>query len=185
MSVNAQYNLARPGSLPVSIAGYQRRKMFAAFVERSGVTAVRHDPRCRRDLGPAVRSLQLSRNRGGPRKSRITAIGLDDGAFLEKLHPGLHFVKADGCALPFADGAFDFAHSSAVLEHVGNRDRQAPVSARVVPRGPPRRLHHDAEPVVPGRVPHDAAAAALAAAALVSRGARTASAMSSSPTRRI
>ncbi len=28
MAVNAQYNVAAPNSLPVKIAGYQRRKMF-------------------------------------------------------------------------------------------------------------------------------------------------------------
>src|SRR6266852_2743227 len=37
MTVNAQYNIAKPDSLPVRVAAYQRKKMFAAFVERSGI----------------------------------------------------------------------------------------------------------------------------------------------------
>jgi hypothetical protein len=59
-----------------------------------------------------------------PRKDRITATGTDDAAFLEEMHPGLKFVRADGRSLPFADREFDFVHSSAVLEHVGNRRMQ-------------------------------------------------------------
>ena len=124
MTVNAQYNLARPGSLPIRVAGHQRRKMFTAFVAQTGIAP-----------GDTILDVGATSDRvydhsnylesWWPEKSGITAIGLDDGGFLEALHPGLHFIKADGCALPFADASFDFAHSSAVLEHVGNRARQA------------------------------------------------------------
>jgi ubiquinone/menaquinone biosynthesis C-methylase UbiE len=60
-----------------------------------------------------------------PHKDRITASGMDNAAFLEELHPGLRFVNADGRNLPFADEEFDYVHSSAVLEHVGSRDKQS------------------------------------------------------------
>jgi SAM-dependent methyltransferase len=59
-----------------------------------------------------------------PHKSNITAVGIDDAQFLEELYPGITFRKADGRDLPFADGAFDVVHSSAVLEHVGSRENQ-------------------------------------------------------------
>jgi hypothetical protein len=39
MGVNAQYNVAKPDSLPIKIAGYQRRKMFTAFFSAMRVTA--------------------------------------------------------------------------------------------------------------------------------------------------
>jgi ubiquinone/menaquinone biosynthesis C-methylase UbiE len=41
------------------------------------------------------------------------------------MYPGLRFVFADGRHLAFADQEFDYVHSSAVLEHVGSRQKQA------------------------------------------------------------
>tara|TARA_B100002051_G_scaffold27938_1_gene21756 strand:- start:454 stop:1122 length:669 start_codon:yes stop_codon:yes gene_type:complete len=55
---------------------------------------------------------------------QITAVGLEDASFLEDQYPGLVFVKADACTLPFSDKVFDFAFCSAVIEHVGSRQRQ-------------------------------------------------------------
>jgi hypothetical protein len=48
------------------------------------------------------------------------------------------FVQADALDLPFADGAFDLIHSSAVLEHVGSITNQARMireASRVARRG--------------------------------------------------
>jgi ubiquinone/menaquinone biosynthesis C-methylase UbiE len=55
-----------------------------------------------------------------PYKHRITAVGLADASQLEKMYPGLTFVLANGKNMPFADNSFDFAFSSAVIEHVGS-----------------------------------------------------------------
>ena len=123
-TVNAQYNLARPNSLPIRIAGRQRRKMFAAFVQAMGVgpgdTIV--------DVGvTSDRSYDHSNylEAWHPHKDKVTAVGVDDAAFLEAVYPGMRFVRADGRDLPFEDAAFDFAHSSAVLEHVGAAGKQS------------------------------------------------------------
>ena len=123
MNVNAQYNVARPGSLPVRIAAHQRRKMFDEFVAQTRIRA-----------GDTLLDVGVTSDRGydhsnyveawWPDPAHIIAIGLDDAGFLESTYPGLHFVRADGCDLPFADASFDFVHSSAVLEHVGCRARQ-------------------------------------------------------------
>jgi hypothetical protein len=72
-----------------------------------------------------------------PYKNKITAVGLDDAAFLEQRYPGMKYLRADGRDLPFASGSFDVVHSSAVLEHVGGfSDQQAFISelARVARR---------------------------------------------------
>jgi ubiquinone/menaquinone biosynthesis C-methylase UbiE len=123
-AVNAQYNVARPDSLPIRIAGHQRRRMFERFVAATGIgpgdTVV--------DVGATSdRSYDHSNylEAWHPHKDKVTAVGVDDASFLESLYPGMKFVRADGRELPFEDGAFDWAHSSAVLEHVGSAAKQS------------------------------------------------------------
>ena len=85
-TVNAQYNVARPDSLPIKIAGYQRRKMFAVFLRASGIAP---DDSVA-DIGvTSDRSYHHSNyfEAWYPHKSRITAVGLDEASFLERNTP--------------------------------------------------------------------------------------------------
>jgi ubiquinone/menaquinone biosynthesis C-methylase UbiE len=123
MEVNAQYNVSKPGSLPVKIAEHQHRKMFAAFLRHAGIGE-----------GDTVLDVGATSNRSYehsnyleawlPHNRRVTAVGIDDASFLTAAHPGLTFVRADGRTLPFKDASFDFVQPSAVLEHVGSRKGQ-------------------------------------------------------------
>jgi len=123
MGVNAQYNIAKPDSLPIKIAGYQRRKMFTAFLSAMRVTA--NDTIL--DIGATSDQSYDHSNyleAWYNSRARITAIGIDDAASIESLYPGVRFIQANGLELPFRNGSFDYVHSSAVLEHVGARVSQ-------------------------------------------------------------
>lgn len=123
MRVNRQYNVAAANSLPVKVAHRQRLKMYSRFQ----AAAAPSEADTIIDVGvTSDREYDHSNYLEAwyPHKSRITAVGIDDAAFIEQEYPGVRFVCADGCSLPFGDNSFDFAHSSAVIEHVGNRERQ-------------------------------------------------------------
>jgi SAM-dependent methyltransferase len=59
-----------------------------------------------------------------PHTEKLTATSIEDASHLAALHPGLTFVQTSGDGLPFDDDQFDIAFSTAVIEHVGDRERQ-------------------------------------------------------------
>jgi hypothetical protein len=121
---NAQYNVAKPGSLPVRIAAHQRRKMFNRFMLDTGVAATESIL----DVGVTSDRTQEASNyleAWYPYKHMVTAVGIDDASFLHSQYPGMKFLRADGLHLPFRDQTFDVVHSSAVIEHVGSLYRQS------------------------------------------------------------
>jgi Methyltransferase domain len=125
---NAQYNLATPESLAVRAAAHVRTRMYARFIRN---TAIRPDDTLL-DVGATTDQTYPASNyieAWYPQKDKVTAVGLDDAAFLERLYPGITYVRADGRDLPFQSASFDIVHSSAVLEHVGSfSDQQRFVS---------------------------------------------------------
>jgi hypothetical protein len=119
---NKQFNLTVPGSLPVRIGTYQRRRMYEKFLSETKVVKVDKIL----DVGVAADDAYESSNyleQWYPEKTAITAVGIDDAAYLEREY-GVRFVRANGRYLPFRDRAFDIVHSSAVLEHVGSLQDQ-------------------------------------------------------------
>jgi ubiquinone/menaquinone biosynthesis C-methylase UbiE len=124
MEVNAQYSLAQPGSLSQRVAAHQRRKMFIAFLEGTGIT----EQDTVLDVGATSDQSYDHSNyleAWYPHKRQVTAAGIDDASHLERVFPGVTVVCANGLHLPFRNEVFDFVHSSAVLEHVGGPDKQA------------------------------------------------------------
>ncbi|MGH9518951.1 MAG: class I SAM-dependent methyltransferase, partial [Terriglobales bacterium] len=130
MALNAQYNIAAPNSLAARIAAHQRRRMYERFVAELGITL--NDTII--DVGATSdRTYDHSNYLEAwyPHKNRITAVGIDDASFLEQVYPGITFQRADGRALPFDGCTFDYAHSSAVIEHVGSRADQVKLLAEL------------------------------------------------------
>lgn len=80
------------------------------------------------DVGATADSKKDSSNffeKTYPNPERITALSNQDASWMEEKWPGLKFVQGDALSMPFESGSFDLAFSSAVIEHVGNRENQA------------------------------------------------------------
>ena len=97
-----------------------------------------------------------------PWPGQITALGLHDGAGFRSHYPDIAYVSGDACALPFADQSFDVVFSNAVIEHVGDVERQRQFVAEALRVG--RRVFLTTpNRWFPARGAHAAAARPLAA----------------------
>jgi SAM-dependent methyltransferase len=79
------------------------------------------------DVGFSVAEYQDADNfieKHYPFPGRVTALTMDDPSPAEARYPDVRIVRYDGVTMPFADGEFDIVWSNAVLEHVGDFERQ-------------------------------------------------------------
>ena len=59
-----------------------------------------------------------------PWLENLTALGLEEAVEFSRRYPQVRAVRYDGGIFPFSDKEFDVVWSSAVIEHVGNFERQ-------------------------------------------------------------
>ena len=59
-----------------------------------------------------------------PYPQNITALGIDDPTEFKKKYPQVKAIQYEGKIFPFKDNSFDLCWSNAVIEHVGNFQRQ-------------------------------------------------------------
>jgi len=69
-----------------------------------------------------------------PWKNNLTAVNLsaDDIRAIKKHYPQVNAVIADACRLPWPDKYFDIVYSNAVIEHIGDYDRQRQMANEIM-----------------------------------------------------
>ena len=100
-----------------------RRRMYDSFIEALAPSATMTIV----DIGVTPDQSTEDSNfleKWYPHPAQITATSIEDASYLESTYPGLRFVHTSGDRLPFADRQFDIVFSSAVIEHVGDRENE-------------------------------------------------------------
>lgn len=111
-------------ALAARLSAYNRERKWSLFLRE-----VAPSPELKiLDVGFAEREYSAVDNyieKRYPFPGRVTALGLDYPTQFKRRYPRIRPVRYDGGPFPFGNKAFDVCWSNAVVEHVGNRERQA------------------------------------------------------------
>jgi hypothetical protein len=117
------YQAANKASLATKLMIRARDQIYADFMEkcRPALTDGLLDVGVSDVVNDAANLLE----RAYPHRQNITAVGLGSGEDFRAAFPEVAYRRiVAGEKLPFADRSFNFAVSNAVLEHVGDAERQ-------------------------------------------------------------
>ena len=110
-------------SLAYRISAYNRRRKWDLFLSEVRPTSSMRVL----DVGFSASEHSNTDNyieKNYPYPDQLTALGIDEPAEFALSYPGIKVVQYDGVDFPFEDKSFDICWSNAVIEHVGNHDRQ-------------------------------------------------------------
>ncbi len=114
---------AKTMSIAYRISGANRKRKYALFQREFPI----HETTTVLDVGYADDEYSETDNyleRHYPHPHNITALGVVEPKKFHQRYPQVNTVVYDGKVFPFTDKQFDICWSNAVIEHVGDRDRQ-------------------------------------------------------------
>jgi SAM-dependent methyltransferase len=110
-------------SLAYKISGFNRRRKWNLFWQE-----IKPQPEEKiLDIGFSEEEYSATDNfleKNYPYLDQVTALGVDEAKNFKKSYPHVNTVIYDGKRFPFSDNTFDICWSNAVIEHVGDKERQ-------------------------------------------------------------
>ena len=117
-------------SLAYTVSAYNRQRKWDLFLSEIHPT-----PAMRvLDVGYSAQEHSNTDNfieKHYPYPRQLTALGVDEPTDFACRYPEVKVVQYDGVDFPFDNGSFDVCWSNAVIEHVGNHDRQVKFLAEI------------------------------------------------------